>query len=150
MQRRVRQELIIKLIQEKPISTQDELVQALEEQNVYVTQATISRDIRILHLIKVRDENGQFNYHLPETEESDEKKRLARLLKLYFRTLDTQDKMMVIQTAPGSAPAIGKLINEQYSQLIFTVMSNDDRIFIVMRDGHNVLDLAEIIEKLME
>lgn len=136
MKKSVRQELIANLILENEISTQDDLVKAIKiATGVNVTQATISRDIKELALIKIAGESTNFKYSLPQTNLSDDTQRLKNLIQSSLLEIKTRQGIVVIRTIPGSALALKRLIREQFSKDIFSIFADDDSLLITLEEG---------------
>lgn len=145
-----RQDRLLSLIEDNPISTQGELVEALQNEGFNITQATISRDIKELNLIKTIDDKGNMRYKRPKQLPSFELRRLAKLLNQSFKYCDQQDNMLVLYTLPGSAPAVSNLLMKVYRDDLFTIMSNDDHLLMIGRDVERVLEIKKEIEALLE
>lgn len=145
-----RQKRILSLIEEQAITTQGELVEQLQNEGFLITQATISRDIRELNLVKAIDENGVSRYKTQKQLPTFELRRLAKLLNQSFKSCERQDHMIVIYTLPGSAPAVSNLLMKVYRDDLFTIMSNDDHLLMIGRYEkrmemiqHEILSLLE-------
>lgn len=133
MRKQERQKLIVQLLAEKNIQKQEELVQALEQNDVQVTQATISRDIKELKLVKVPAAGGTYRYSVPVESDEDLSEKLAKLLKDAFVSLDQMDKFVVLKTIPGNSGAIANLIDRQFSDILFAILNDDDNILMIVR-----------------
>ncbi|GIP37593.1 arginine repressor [Paenibacillus sp. J31TS4] len=115
------------------IETQDELVDALREAGFQVTQATVSRDIKELHLIKTPVEDGRYKYSLPPEKTYNPVSRLKRALSDHFISIDYTDNLVVMKCMPGTANAIGAMIdNLEWAQVMGTICG-DDTILIICR-----------------
>jgi transcriptional regulator of arginine metabolism len=115
------------------IETQDELVDALRAAGFQVTQATVSRDIKELHLIKVPSENGRYKYSMPTDQRFNPLHKLKRTLSDNFISIDYADNLVVMKSLPGTANAIGALIdNLEWSEIMGTICG-DDTILIICR-----------------
>lgn len=132
MRKSERQKLIKKIIFEENVGKQEELVIMLKERGIPVTQATVSRDIKELNLIKKVDENGVFKYFLPKNDTA-EKRRLEKMMGTSFISIDTMDNLVNLQLEPGVGVIIGKLVEFVYEESLFTVVSNDDKLLIITR-----------------
>ena len=132
MRKSERQKLIKKIIFEENVGKQEELVMILKERGIPVTQATVSRDIKELNLIKQVDENGVFKYFLPKNDTA-EKRRLEKMMGTSFISIDTMDNLVNLQLEPGVGVIIGKLVEFVYEESLFTVVSNDDKLLIITR-----------------
>ncbi|MCH4167778.1 MAG: ArgR family transcriptional regulator [Streptococcaceae bacterium] len=133
MKKNARQELIAKLIMENEISTQDDLVRAIKlATGVNVTQATISRDIKELALIKIAGETANFKYSLPQNNVPEDTQRLNALIQSSLLEIKTRQGIVIIRTIPGSALALKRLIREQFSEDIFSIFADDDSLLIML------------------
>ena len=102
-----RQEEILALIQEQNIETQNQLIAALRERGVKSTQATLSRDIRELRLVKELCPDGGYRYTVPTREDSgDQLERLRKIFRECVVSFDTAQNLVVIHTLPGLANGI--------------------------------------------
>ena len=128
MKKSDRIKLIKKILVDNDIMTQDDLVTALLDLKVAVTQATVSRDMRELRLIKAPAKNGGYRYALPETylPNSDED-----LSKSVVEGVKIQGNQLAIKTSPGSAMILKKRLLSQFEASIFTVLSDDDTILLI-------------------
>ncbi|MDN6029450.1 MAG: transcriptional regulator [Lactococcus plantarum] len=128
MKKSDRIKLIKKILVDNDIMTQDDLVTALLDLKVAVTQATVSRDMRELRLIKAPAKNGGYRYALPETylPNSDED-----LFKSVVEGVKIQGNQLAIKTSPGSAMILKKRLLSQFEASIFTVLSDDDTILLI-------------------
>lgn len=125
------------------IETQEELVDILRSEGYNVTQATISRDIKELHLIKVPTESGDYKYSLPADRRFNPLEKLKRLMQDSFVSLDKATHFLILKTLPGNANALGALIDHlQWEEIIGTICG-DDTILIICRTE----DMTHDIEK---
>lgn len=115
------------------IETQEELVSALRQEGLAVTQATVSRDIRELQLIKVPLDDGQSKYALPAETVANPIMKLKRALSDHFVHLDRAENLILVKCLPGSAQLVGSLVDQlQWKEIVGTV-SGDDTLMIVCR-----------------
>lgn len=122
---------IRELITEKEIDTQDELVDQLKKSKFDVTQATVSRDIKELHLVKVPSNNGKYKYSLPADQKFNPHQKLKRLIMDAFVKLDHTSLFIVLKTLPGNAHAIGALIdNLEWNEIMGTICGDDTCLLI--------------------
>lgn len=142
MRKEERHKWIKKLVRDGKIGKQDELVMLLIKRGVPVTQATISRDVKELQLLKKYSDDGHQYYALPAAY-TLERQRLERLVKTSYVSIEIMEKMISFVTVPGSGVAIGKLVEELYKEAIFVVLTNDDKLLIVARSEIQ----AKMIEK---
>lgn len=122
------------IITNQEIETQDDLVNALREAGFQVTQATVSRDIKEMHLIKVPLADGRYKYSLPADQRFNPLQKLKRSLLDSFISIDHTDHLVVMKTLPGNAMAIGALIDNLETNDIMGTICGDDTILIICRD----------------
>jgi transcriptional regulator of arginine metabolism len=134
---------IRELITHNDIETQDDLVDHLKNAGYKVTQATISRDIKELHLVKVPLPDGRYKYSLPADKRFNPLQKLKRTLTDSFVSIDTAGHMLVIKTLPGNAHAIGVLIdNLDWGEIVGTLCGDDTCLIICKK-----LDDADLLTK---
>ncbi len=148
MRKKERQRLIQKMLREHEIKKQEDFVNILAEMDVKVTQATISRDIKEMQLIKVPIEGNEYRYSMPAISQHDLALKVIKLLKDSFVSIDQMDKFVVIHTIPGNAPALGNLLEKTYEETIFTVISNDNKVMLITRQEEKAVWLkTEILNQ---
>ena len=137
MNKRQRQQMVRRVVRERPIGSQRELVDALSTVGFSVTQATISRDLRELGLQKGRDFAGRTLYiFVPSTEEKpDPQTACGRMLKEFGRGLVTAQNLLVLRCDPGAAPGLGRVIDELEHAAILGCVAGDDTVIIVTKDA---------------
>lgn len=143
MRKRERHQLLRNLVQEEVIQRQEDFVRILKERNIEVTQATISRDIKELQLIKVPEESGGYRYNLPPELNYNIAKKMERLMKDAFISVDAQNEMVLIKTIPGNAFALGSLIETANYDEVFGCVAGDDSVLVICRDQSK----AEIFQR---
>jgi len=144
-----RQKKILELIQDKIISTQEELAESLRKEGLNVTQATVSRDIKELGLIKVAIGNEVYKYALP-MEVTVPENRLKFMLREFVLKYDHSENLIVLRTLPGNANAVASVLDSaQWKEVIGTV-AGDDTIFLVIKPINSVQNVIEKIESYLE
>jgi len=137
---------IREIITQKDIETQDELVEALRESGFQVTQATVSRDIKELLLIKVPTDDGRYKYSLPTDQRYNPIQKLKRVLVDNFVQIDSSANLVVMKCLPGTANSVAALIdNIDWPQIMGTI-SGDDTILIICRQPE---DSKTVISQIM-
>lgn len=134
---------IREIIAHNEIETQDELVDRLKAEGFNVTQATISRDIKELHLVKVPSRDGRYKYNLPAERSFDPSRKLHRALTDAFISIDGAGHFLVMKTLPGNAHAIGSLIDQIEWEEVIGTICGDDTILILCRDSEQSSELRE-------
>lgn len=129
-----RQYKIRELVASREIETQEELANLLRETGFAVTQATVSRDIKEMQLIKVPMDDGRYKYALPAVQPRvNATQKLRRTLADNFVSVDHAENLIVMKCLPGTANAVASLIDQlDWSGLMGTV-SGDDTILIIAR-----------------
>lgn len=146
-----RHKKIIDIVSKYNIETQEELIARLSDSNFEVTQATISRDIRELKLIKVSSGQGGYRYTLPEENKPVEtKSRFHSALSDSIITIDYAVNNVVIKTYPGLANAVATGIDGMSISDILGCVAGDDTIIIVMRNEKSAQDISERIRELIK
>lgn len=138
-----RQAEIISLIGENQIETQEELSECLRERGYMVTQATISRDIRELKLVKVAGAGGKYIYALPHREERGISGKARNLLIGTVELVDRANNIAVIKTCAGMAQGAAAAIDSMGRADIVGSVAGDDTIIIVMRTNDAAQSLCE-------
>lgn len=128
-----RHEAILEIIQQKNIATQEELQKELCTRGFAVTQATVSRDIRRLRLMKQQVSGGRNIYVLPPGKGDQENSRLIRVLKDSVRGVDSAQNILVIRTDAGMAMAAAAAIDNLTITGILGCIAGDDTIMAVLQ-----------------
>ena len=133
---RARDRLILDIIAKRPISTHDDLVDALRSTGIEVTQATVSRDIRRLGLIKVPAGGGAYRYQAPQATRPQPREvegRLKRAFDDYVESIDEGSGLILVKTASGSAGTVAEAIDEMNWKEVVGTVAGDNTIIIVSR-----------------
>jgi len=139
----VRHLKIRELITGQIIETQEELVEALGDAGLQVTQATVSRDIKELQLIKVPAEDGRYRYSLPQEQRMNPLHKLKRALVDHYVHIDFTDNLVVMKCLPGSANTICALIDNMEWNEVMGTICGDDTILIICRTKSQSEDIIE-------
>ena len=129
-----RHDAILKLIEHEIIDTQDALTARLREQGFEVTQATVSRDIRQLGLVKTRSVEGQSRYSIPNPAGKNFAGRLANILKESINHVDSAENIVVIKTFSGMAQAACAALDMMSFDAIVGTLAGEDTIMVVCKD----------------
>jgi len=138
-----RQGTILRLVGERQLSTQSDVVQALRDEGLEAVQATISRDIAQLGLVKVRGEGGRLVYALPGGADLDRLSELAAALRRWASSIEPTGNLVVLRTPPGHANALALAFDEAALPEIAGCIAGDDTIFLAAREGMTGAELAE-------
>lgn len=141
---------ILEIINQRDIETQEELTRALKEIGMNVTQATVSRDIKELRLIKQMSRNGRYKYASLASQESMLTDRLVRLFKESIVSLDHAGNILVLRTIPAAAQAAASAIDAAGFDEVVGTIAGDDTIFVLIRQTEDVEEVKERFRKLTE
>ena len=130
-----RQGAILRLVREQQLSTQEDLAEALRREGLDAVQATVSRDIAQLGLVKVRDPAGRLVYALPGSADLDRLGELTSALRRWAVSLDSSANLLVIRTPPGHANALARAIDEAHLPDVIGTIAGDDTITVIAREG---------------
>ena len=133
-----RQALIREIVEAQSIQTQEELAQALSERGMVVTQATVSRDIKEMHLLKVLAENGSYRYATMDKEEMGTNDRLLRMLCDSVLDMASANNLIVIRTIPGSAHVAGEAVDSLRWPEVLGTIAGDNTILVIVRSNEEV------------
>ena len=133
-----RQALIREIVENQSIQTQEELADALREHGMVVTQATVSRDIKEMHLLKVLSEEGGYRYATMDKSEQGMNERLIRMLSDSVVDMSSANNLIVIHTLPGSAHVAGEAVDSlRWSEVLGTI-AGDNTILVIARSNEDV------------
>ncbi|CAI6062363.1 Arginine repressor [Paenibacillus sp. JJ-100] len=136
---------IREIISQNEIETQDDLVEALRQAGFQVTQATVSRDIKELLLIKIPMDDGRYKYSLPTDQRYNPIQKLKRALVDNFLHIDHTNNLVVMKCLPGTANSIAALLdNIEWTEVMGTICG-DDTILIICRTEANSVTVIERI-----
>lgn len=139
---------IKEIIDNHKIETQEDLAAALRSEGIDVTQATVSRDIKELMLVKVPDANGHYHYAYPKdhgmllTVE-----RLERTFHDSIVSIRSSDCMVVIRTMPGTAQSVAFALDYMKWPEILGTIAGDDTVFVALENKEGVLSLLKRLKE---
>jgi transcriptional regulator of arginine metabolism len=145
-----RQNVIMEIIAEQDIETQNQLLEALAKRGVKSTQATLSRDIRDMRLIKELSPNGNYRYVMAVSQDSaDLDARLKKIFKECVLSYDVAQNILVIKTLPGLAQAAGSTLDGMNIPGLVGTIAGDDTAFLALKDPDAAVKLYHEIEQLL-
>ena len=146
-----RQAKILELIEHNEIETQEELSMRLRDLGDDTTQATVSRDIKDLRLIKILSPSGKYRY-ATSTQEAENSfvSRLQNIFRECVTGVDAAQNIVVIKTLPALASAAAMAIDAMRVPKVVGTISGDDTVFIVMRDNESALDFCEDTKNMLK
>lgn len=145
-----RQMKILEIIRSEVVQTQEELAEKLAREGMEVTQATVSRDIKELQLIKVPNGDGRYRYAIPNGQSPRKQtERLKRIFKDAVLGINTSENLIVVKTLSGTAPGVGEAIDTlDWPEIVGTV-AGDNTVLVVAKDRQTVPSILEKLKNLL-
>lgn len=144
-----RHDKILEIIASKEIETQEELAEELRQAGFEVTQATVSRDIKLLKLVKMQSTSGKYKYVASTNEEKDIKDKLLSILENAVISVEKVDKFIVIRTLTGSASAAAEAVDSLFTTETAGTIAGDNTIFVLARTEDKAEELINKIRKII-
>jgi transcriptional regulator of arginine metabolism len=145
-----RQAKILEIVTTKDIETQEQLLQELQDAGVYSTQATISRDIKELRIVKELTSFGTYRYTTSSKEVAGTfSSRLNTIFRECVTGFDYAQNIVVIHTLPGLASAAGSAVDAMSMSFVLGTLAGDDTVMIVMRDTNAAAAFCSEIKNLL-
>lgn len=145
-----RQDRILELIMSESISTQTDLVDRMRAEGMNVTQATISRDIKELNIVKMLGNDGNQHYISMGRQPHQPADRLLKVFAEAVVSVKTAQNMLVVKTLPGMAPASASAIDSLSLHGVVGTLAGDDTIFIVAETTQVATDLSVRLDQLFK
>lgn len=146
-----RQTKILEIIAAKDIETQEQLLQELRNAGFRSTQATISRDIKELRILKDLTAMGTYRYTIGSKEASGAfSNRLNAIFKESVISYDYAQNLVVVKTLPTLAPAAGRAIDAMNMSVVVGTLAGNDTLLIIMRDVQAAIGFCIEIKKLLD
>jgi transcriptional regulator of arginine metabolism len=137
-----RKTVILELVDREAITSQEQLREKLRERGIEATQATLSRDIRELGLVK-RAVDGAYRRSGVETPGAGGEATLRRAVEEYLRTQETIDQLLVLRTDPGQAQPLAVAIDRARLAEIAGTIGGDDTILVICRSAQDATAIAD-------
>lgn len=140
-----RQRRILEIVSNETIGTQKELAERLQQEGFETTQATISRDIKELLLVKVNIGGDRYKYVIAqETPVTDAKLRMV--LREFILSYDYSENLLILNTAPGNANTVASAIDRAHWPQVIGTLAGDDTVMLVIKPKEAVQEVVEKIE----
>lgn len=140
---------IVDLIRQYDIETQEELAEYLQKEGYRVTQATISRDIRELKLMKISTNDGKQKYALMQQHSAGMNEKYLRVLKDGFVSMDMAQNILVVKTVAGMAMAVAAAIDAMHWSEVAGCIAGDDTIMCAVRSAEDTILVMDKIHKIV-
>lgn len=145
-----RHKKILEIISRENIETQNQLIEALAREGVKSTQATLSRDIRDMHLVKEQTSGGVYRYTAGGRDGVfDHDTRLRKIFRESVVSYAVAQNLIVIKTLPGLADAACSTLDSMSIPNLVGSIAGDDTAFVAMKDNASAEQLCKEIEKLL-
>jgi transcriptional regulator of arginine metabolism len=146
-----RQRMIEELFEKEFISTQGEIAEHLTKRGIEVTQATISRDVTDLRLVRIPTGNGQHRYRsTPLSAQEDVMDELGQRFKLFVRSLDRGENIIVLRTDEGHATGIAYVIDKLDREEIIGTLAGQNTILVITRSSKEAQGVLDEFEELLD
>lgn len=149
MKKQDRQDLIKKIIANNVVFRQEDLVLLLKNQGIDVTQATISRDIKELHLVKIPTKTGEYRYSMPTSLRQNTEVKLKAVLKDAFVFADYNKNQVVIKVLPGNGPIVSELVDAMNYPGTFATLGDDNTVMIFTREESEAYEIYNKVTNLV-
>lgn len=140
----IRHAAILEIIENTAVETQEEMTEELAKRGINVTQATVSRDIKELRLVKIMSSKGVYKYATVDKAEKGLVDRLVRIFSESVLTIDSAENLLVIKTISGSASAACEALDAMRWPGIVGTLAGDNTMLIITK---NEQDAAEIVRR---
>ena len=146
-----RQAEILRIIESVDVETQEQLLSELERCGIHSTQATISRDIKELHLVKELTGYGSYKYAVPERKLSKNfAGRLRNIFKERVTSFDRAQNIVVVKTMPGLAAAAGAALDGMEIPDMVGSLAGDDTVILIMRTNEAAAEFCAEIHTMLK
>ncbi|HOA15863.1 MAG TPA: arginine repressor [Bacillota bacterium] len=144
-----RHQKILELIRTHVVETQEQLAQLLEADGIEVTQATVSRDLKELELVKGPASNGRYKYTAPEERNLENlNKRVERVMKDDVVSIHDSENLVFIKTVTGAAHAVAAVLDELNWREVLGTIAGDDSIIMVVKPKEAVEEVTRRLDSL--
>lgn len=151
MARAARQLKILEIIAQNDIDTQEELVAHLKDAGFGVTQATVSRDVKDMNIIKTLTDNGKhYKYVAQQPKELSTSDKFIRIFRNTVLSIRSAENLVILKTENGSANAAAELIDRLDIDEVLGVIAGDNTIFVAVDSIENVDSVVERLEDILE
>ena len=146
----VRQVAILDIIEKQDIETQEDLAEALRQRGIGVTQATVSRDIKELRLLKVLSANVVYKYATADKAEHGLSDRLIRMLTDSVLSISSANNLIVIKTLSGSANVAAEALDSLHWPEVLGTLAGDNTILMIIRSNEEAPVIISRVQELMK
>ena len=146
----VRQVAILDIIEKQEIETQEELASALNARGIRVTQATVSRDIKELRLLKVRTPSGKYKYATGDQADNNLTDRFIRMLAESLLSVSSANNLIVVKTLSGSANVAAEALDSMHWPEVLGTLAGDNTVLLIIRSNEETITVTSRIREMMK
>ncbi len=140
---------ILEIISDHVIETQDDLIEKLKDSGYNVTQATVSRDIKQLGLVKTATKDGGYKYTSSKNDSSSNENKLKNIMRETVVNAQNAQNIIVVKTFPGMANAAAAALDSLAEEAIVGSIAGDDTIFIVVHNNEEASEFTNYIREII-
>lgn len=146
----VRQVAILDIIEKQEIETQEELASALNARGIRVTQATVSRDIKELRLLKVLTPSGKYKYATGDQADNNLTDRFIRMLAESLLSVSSANNLIVVKTLSGSANVAAEALDSMHWPEVLGTLAGDNTVLLIIRSNEETITATSRIREMMK
>lgn len=146
----VRQVAILDIIEKQEIETQEELASALNARGIRVTQATVSRDIKELRLLKVLTPSGKYKYATGDQADNNLTDRFIRMLAESLLSVSSANNLIVVKTLSGSANVAAEALDSVHWPEVLGTLAGDNTVLLIIRSNEETITVTSRIREMMK
>lgn len=146
----VRQVAILDIIEKQEIETQEELASALNARGIRVTQATVSRDIKELRLLKVLTPSGKYKYATGDQADNNLTDRFIRMLAESLLSVSSANNLIVVKTLSGSANVAAEALDSMHWPEVLGTLAGDNTVLLIIRSNEETITVNSRIREMMK
>lgn len=144
-----RREAIRQIISQRSIEKQGQLLSSLAEYGIQCTQATLSRDIKAMGIVKQTGPDGRYRYVLPAAPDSSVKQKMRTILRESVQSAACAQNIVVVKTLSGMANAAGAVLDELHIEQLVGTLAGDNTVFLAMTDNAAAQRFVRELERLL-
>lgn len=146
----VRQVAILDIIEKQEIETQEELASALNARGIRVTQATVSRDIKELRLLKVLTPSGKYKYATGDQADNNLTDRFIRMLAESLLSVSSANNLIVVKTLSGAANVAAEVLDSMHWPEVLGTLAGDNTVLLIIRSNEETITVTSRIREMMK
>ena len=146
----VRQVAILDIIEKQEIETHEELASSLNARGIRVTQATVSRDIKELRLLKVLTPSGKYKYATGDQADNNLTDRFIRMLAESLLSVSSANNLIVVKTLSGSANVAAEALDSMHWPEVLGTLAGDNTVLLIIRSNEETITVTSRIREMMK